>query len=289
MFNPLTLNDKETYLKYYNYEKYPHSQYNFTTLYIWRRYLNTSFKIENGCFCIRHTTKDKTFYMFPVGEKNQCETVFKLLFETDGNVSLSCITKDMYDSLTFKKQVNLCDARYNHDYVYETQKLITLSGKKLHSKRNHVNKFLNTYSNFRFEPITKNNLKDCFSITDIWFKRKYKNINDYAQEEYNSIKDVLNNMEYLSCRGMVLYVNDKPAAYSVGEYMNNTTALIHIEKATGEFDGSYPMINNLMCKHIFPDTQFINREEDMDIENLRKAKLSYHPHHMVEVFNITKV
>lgn len=286
MFTPLTIKDRDIYLKYYDYEKYPHSQYNFTTLYIWRRYLNTAYSLEDGCFIIRHTPNNKTIYMFPVGYKNQSLVAEKLISVNDENVGLNCVTKDMCDMLKFKDKMLITDARYNYDYVYETQKLITLSGKKLHGKRNHINKFLNTYSNYRFEPICKENTADCFDITDQWFKSKYENVNDYAKEEYNSIKDILNNMDVFSCKGLILYVNDKPAAYSVGEYMSNDTALIHIEKATGEFEGSYPMINNLMCKHIFSDTKYINREEDMAIENLRRAKLSYYPHHFVEVVNM---
>ncbi len=288
LFTRLTIDDKEKYLKYYNFEKYPHSQYNFTTLFAWQSFLDTSFDIIDGCFCIRHISNRKIYYMFPVGDNNPNDAIDYLCFKNPGSCILACVTEDMYDKIEKKDCFTKNDNRNNYDYVYETQKLISLSGKKLHSKKNHINKFLNTYNNYRFDFIDEKNIADCLLITDIWFKNKYDSLDKYALKEYYSIKDTLANIKPLGLKGIILYVNDTPAAYSIGEYMSTDTALIHIEKSTGIFNDCYPMINNLMCKYAFSGTSFINREEDMGMENLRKAKLSYRPCRFVEVCDLVK-
>lgn len=287
MYKELTLNDRDKYLDVYNHEDYPHSQHCFTTIYIWRRLLKTTFDIIDGNFCtVNRRRNGSAFFSFPTGSGDTNASLDKLFSDFGTDSSLMCVTADMIKKINADEKFDITEARYNFDYVYETQKLISLSGKKLHAKKNHLNKFLSAYPNYSFEPVCKSNLADCMLLTDMWFDRKYEVKNDYAKAEYDSIRDLLSNMDTLECKGLILYVNGTPAAYSVGEYLSPETAVIHIEKADTAFDGSYAMINNLMAKHVFSDTQFINREEDMDIESLRKAKLSYRPHHFVEVFNL---
>lgn len=287
MFKKLTLKDKETYLKYYNPSDYPHSQYNYTTVYIWRNYLDTHWDIIDNNFCFLNRPGEKSvFASFPIGTGDPNGAIDKLTEIMGSESRIFCVTPQMYDRIDNKDRFKISDARYNFDYVYETDKLINLSGKKLHAKKNHLNKFLSLYPSYSFEPINKSNIDKCMDITNLWFANKYSEKNDYAKNEYNSITDILKNMDFFNCCGIILYVNGKPAAYSVGERMSKDTALIHIEKADASIEGSYAMINNLMCKNLFSDTIYINREEDMGMENLRRAKMSYRPHHMVEVMNL---
>lgn len=289
LFTELKLKDRDKYLSYYNHTDFPHSQHCFTTMYIWRHLLKTRFDIVEGNFCSVGTRRNgETFLSFPVGSAAPAASLEKLFSEFGDASPVMCATADMCEKLDNKEAFSVTDARYNYDYVYETDKLISLSGKKLHSKKNHVNKFIATYKYFRFDEISKSNIKDCMALTDMWFERKYTERDAFANAEYSSIVDLLENMDPLECKGLILYSDSKPIAYSVGEYLSADTAVIHIEKADTDFDGSYAMINNLMAKHVFSDTTYINREEDMDLEPLRKAKLSYRPHHFVEVCNLRK-
>lgn len=289
LFKELTLKDRDTYLSYYNHKDYPHSQHCFTTMYIWRNLLKTRYTIVDNNFCTTGTMSNgNQFFSFPVGSSDPNASIEKLFSKISFSTPIMCVTADMCARLNNKNAFEIKDARYNYDYVYETEKLVSLSGKKLHSKKNHLNKFLSSYPDFRFDMINKKNLHDCLYLTDMWFNRKYTQKSTLANAEYQSITDLLSNIDVLECKGLILYVDSKPVAYSIGEYLSKDTALIHIEKADTDFFGSYAMINNLMAKHVFCDTLYINREEDMGLESLRKAKLSYRPHHFVEVCNLLK-
>ncbi len=289
MFTELTLNDREKYLKYYDSNIFSHSQYNFTTIYAWRRYLSTAFDIIDNNFCILNSPEGKRkFSPFPIGSGDPNVAINALVDTMGSECRIFNVTKQMYDKIENPERFIINEARYNFDYVYETSMLVSLSGKKLHSKKNHLNKFLATYPTYSYELINKKNLDDCIRLTEMWINKKYEksSVKD-AKYEYSSIMDILKNMDILECKGLVLYVEGKAVAYSVGEQVSHDTAIIHIEKADTLYDGSYAMINNLMCKNLFYDTTYINREEDMGLENLRKAKLSYRPHHLVEVMHLT--
>lgn len=289
LFKEITLKDRDTYLKYYDADMYPHSQYSFTIIYSWRNYLNARFDIIDDHFCIINRPSEKSvFSSFPIGKKDPNSAIDFLLGEMGQRGRIFNVTPQMYEKIENPERFIINDARYNFDYVYETSKLISLSGKKLHSKKNHLNKFLSLYPNYYYEPVDKSNLKACMSLADMWFENKYEDLNIRdAKAEYSSITDILNNMKELNCEGLILFSDGKPIAFSVGERINHETAIIHIEKADTSYEGSFAMINNLMCKTLFSDTIYINREEDMGIENIRKAKLSYRPHHFVEVMNLS--
>ena len=168
------------------------------------------------------------------------------------------------------------------DYVYESEKLATLSGKKLHAKRNHINKFKATFENWNFEALTEDNVEECFQMALNW--RRENGCEDDVEKnaEMCVTLNALRLREELELTGGVLRVNGEVVAFTLGEPVCEDTFVVHIEKAYAEVPGAYPMINQLFAKQVYDRYRYINREEDTGAEGLRKAKLSYYPVFMVE-------
>ncbi len=280
MFRALSLRDKALFDKFKT-EEITHSQYNFTNLYMWKHEYNPEIDVIDGCLCVVLKYFGHTMAMFPYGNSN-IKSALDEVFSVYGNITVTALDsqrvlllKELYPD-TFK----FVNVRNNYDYVYTAEKLINLSGRKLHSKRNHLKRFLNNY-NFEYRSITSDNIEDCIRIEKEWLSGKGF-AKSAASSEFSSTMNLLDNFEFLNCRGGIIYVDGYPRAYAVGEMMNSQMAVIHIEKATGEFEGIYAAVNNLVAKNEFSDAKLINREEDMGREMLRKAKLSYYPDMMIE-------
>ena len=169
------------------------------------------------------------------------------------------------------------------DYVYESEKLATLSGKKLHSKRNHVNKFKIVYADrWSYEPISEDNLEECVQTG-----LKWRNENGCEEDEEKNAElcvtlNSLRLFKELDLVGGALRVDGKIIAFTIGEPLSEDTFVVHIEKALGEIEGAYTMINQQFVQHACMDYKYVNREEDTGSEGLRKAKRSYRPAFMVE-------
>ena len=169
------------------------------------------------------------------------------------------------------------------DYVYSREKLATLKGKKLHGKRNHINKFMQENPDWEYKKLVPSMYEDCIAVYDGWKESKDLSEDEFANER-RSVVLALTNMEELGLTGGAILLGGKIKAFTVGERLNDDMQLIHIEKADSEINGLFPMINQQYVLHECADVQYINREEDMGIPNLRKAKLSYKPVKLVEKY-----
>ena len=161
--------------------------------------------------------------------------------------------------------------------MYETEKLASLAGKKLHGKRNHINKFKALYPDWSYEPLNDDNVEDCFQMALKW---RNKNGCEDDPEKNAEMCVTLNSLRLykeLGLKGGVLKADGKIVAFTVGEPVSDDTFVVHIEKAFAEVDGAYPMINQQFVQHECMEYEYVNREEDTGAEGLRKAKLSYRP------------
>ena len=201
------------------------------------------------------------------------------------------VTPDNFERLQewFPDRYQIEYDRDQADYVYETEKLATLSGKKLHGKRNHINKFKIMYEDrWSYEPMTKDNVEDCFQMALKW---RNENGCEEDSEKNAEICVTLNSLrlfEELGLKGGVLRIDGEVAAFTVGEPICSDTFCVHIEKAYAEVQGAYPMINQQFVSHECMDYKYVNREEDTGAEGLRKAKMSYRPVFMVEKGTVTR-
>ena len=168
------------------------------------------------------------------------------------------------------------------DYVYSRESLSTLKGKKLHGKRNHINKFLSKYPDYEYKRLTPEMVEDCVALYDKWIMEKDEETAKTLQTEKRSVLRALNNMEELGLIGGTIFIDNKLCAFTVGERLHPHMQLIHIEKGDTDYEGIFPMINQQYVLHECGDVDLINREEDMGVEGMRKAKRSYQPIKMIE-------
>lgn len=174
------------------------------------------------------------------------------------------------------------------DYVYSAEKLATLSGKHLHGKRNHINRF-EAENDWSFHPLTAEDFGDCTALLGEWLSENPEDISAGASDERIAIERALDNFDALGMMGGILRVSGRPVAFTMGEPVCEHTFVVHFEKAYADINGAYPMVNREFVRLIrqkYPNVQWINREDDMGLESLRQAKESYRPDHMVEKYTV---
>lgn len=183
--------------------------------------------------------------------------------------------------------------RNDSDYVYLSKNLANLQGQKFHKKKNHVSHFMHTYENrWQYKSFPQNDIaNDILKVEEVWFKEKIlqsggiENLEKAVVFEKESVKSAVENAYYLGIFGGVLYVDENPIAMTLASSISDLVVDVHFEKAIFEYakDGAYAVINNLFAKQS-SNFLYINREEDMGIEGLRKAKLSYKPDIVLDKF-----
>lgn len=162
------------------------------------------------------------------------------------------------------------------DYLYDAEDLRTLKGRKYSGKRNHLSHFLKDHPDYEYRALAPDYFSDCLSLTREWAASRGSDLDDPDESDYRMIEAVFNNWGRIKCRGGVIKIDGKVKAFSIGS-VHGDTAYIHFEKADAAYDGLYVAINRLTVENEFPKVSFVNREEDLGIEGLRKAKESYYP------------
>ncbi|WP_231969073.1 phosphatidylglycerol lysyltransferase domain-containing protein [Thermoanaerobacterium sp. RBIITD] len=278
----LSLDDKNLFENYFT--KYPPliSEYTFTNLYMWNHKYNIKYDIIDDCLCM---ASDNTIFP-PVGPAENILSAFdkfyKMLKSDNNEIYLERFDKDTACKISEIYGIEMLHDEDNFDYVYNTNDLINLFGRKYHSKKNHINKFLKTYG-YSIEEISINNVNECLKFTENWISSKGINENSGILSEFEAIKRVFDNYKYFNIKGIVLRIDGKIEAYSFGERLNPDTAVTHIEKANSEVPDAYAFINMSFAK-IMSNYNYINREQDLGLPGLRKAKQSYHPIKMIYKF-----
>ncbi len=263
---------------------------NFSNIFSWRHAMNYRVADIDGFSAIVGKYRHHTFNILPPFYSDEISPSELLIKVKEGlgteKVRMLPVTSDMLSEI--KKELPSAEiilSRSLSDYVYNTQDLINLSGKKYHQKRNHLNSFLSKYDHEYISVSTghKETQKLLRKASEILYVPS--DDRDLADEQI-VINELIENFDALSLVAGIIACDGIPIAYSIGEKMSEDTALIHIEKANRAYSGAYAAINKLFAEKEFSDTKFINREEDMGIEGLRKAKLSYRPIHLGEYYTV---
>lgn len=293
-FSEITICDRELFCSYLLRYGPQASELTFTNLFMWRDFYRFRYAIVNDLLCIiAEPRTGEPFAHIPVGAcspEDFADTVLRLRQYFTGKgwqLQFKKVTQDELERLRafVQQESDILFDRDNSDYVYLTKDLIELKGKKFHGKRNHVNRFLKTYA-FEYVPLDDRYVDACKQIMEDWCStRNCECIRGDYCERYANI-EVLENFEQLGCKGGLIRVNGRFEAFTVGERLNHETAVIHIEKANFDIHGLYPMINQQFCEKEWSDTTYINREQDLGQEGLRKAKLSYNPVKMIDKYSI---
>lgn len=189
----------------------------------------------------------------------------------------------------FEEEFTVEDCRENYDYVYDAEKLRTLSGKAYHKKKNHLNSFLKNYEGrYEFRTLDCSDVAEIESFHDRWLdNRDYEDKHSSMRSEENGIHRLFKYCGFVDCQIGGVYIDGKMEAYSIGSFAPEIKcAFIHIEKANINIPGLYNYINQQFLIHSFPEAEIVNREDDLGQEGLRKAKLSYQPIRLESKYNI---
>ena len=285
-FKKIELSDKKIFDEYYR--KYPqYSSYlSFVNLFSWQAVVNFQYAIVCGHIIVKYENykNKKEYYLIPETDIDSFKTVVDIILEKTPDISMSNLTKRQTEMLEeiYPGMFSFVHKRDNDNYCYLIEKMATLSGKKLHSKKNFVNRFKKEY-NYTYEKIDKTSSKECIELLDTWCKNK--DCEDGGiKAEACACRLALKYMDELSLKGGILRVDGKIVAFSIGEKYNDEMVIIHFEKADINYKGAFQTIFMEFTKNEWMDLKLVNREEDTGEEGLRKAKLSYYPEFMLEMY-----
>lgn len=287
-FRLIKKTDINIFKQYYNYSEALGCDLNLLNAYLWRNEYNIKFAVFDDTLIKAYFKNDNTVwgYCMPAG-KNVSGALHQIMIDAADRgekprfVMLTVAQRAKLES-TFPAIFEYVRSPENQDYIYSTMDLVMLQGKKFHGKRNHISKFYRTYSDVRFEAIDSTNESDAFEVAVEWCRESGCNPDNC--DELDVIRDALNIRSEYNMRGAVLYVYNKPVAMTLGSEISERIFDINFEKALREYDGVYSVICNEFAKTL-TEYEFINREEDMGIEGLRKSKLSYNPVIILDRFN----
>ena len=286
-FRPLSISDKALYEKYLFSDSFRGCELSFSNLICWGKHEIA----YTSNFCVLFSSYGKfSFYPYPIGNGNALPIIEAIILDAKsrGNTAIinSIPPQRLHDFLSiYGEQVTLESRLGSFDYVYSIDDLATLGGKKYQKKRTHLNNFKKKFPSYTVEKITTESLPQIIEMSEKWYKEKAEKdpLNDITYE-HNALSRALENFEALKLDGIMIKSEGEVLAFTMGSRLLCDTFDIQFEKAIPE---AYPAINYEFANYIknkYPDIKFLDREEDMGVEGLRKAKNSYHPHHMTEKY-----
>lgn len=268
--------------------------YNFTNLYVWSRAYNQRIARVDD-FLVTHVCgRMGCSFMFPAGGGDLASVIRKLEEEAAGRgepLRLVCLTPRQMAELEefFPGQFTFTADRDGYDYLYEIDRLADLGGKRLHAKRNHINRFMENNPSWTYEEITPESLGECLAMDKEWYRRSLAREGEAEERDLGdegvALRQAMEHYQALGLEGGLIRVYGEVVAFTMGDLLNSDTYDVHFEKAYGELQGAYAMINREFARWVrgrHPNVRYLNREDDMGVEGLRKAKESYYPDQMVE-------
>ena len=285
-FQPVSLRDKESADACSAKQNYRLCEHCFTDLFIWKDHYDTQLCFQDGYMFVKMATFPEKIpmYLAPIGAGNLKEALLAL--EADAqergiDFAMCTVPEPMIEDMeaVLPGRYMFTEITDGADYIYAADKLMSLSGKKLQSKRNFVNRFQKNYDGrWTYEDMTDENMAEAFAFHLHWCEsgNNCPNGTMYSGETC-AVSLALNNREALGMKGGILRLDGNVIAFTMGCPVSQDTYVVQLEKAEAEIAGAYPMINQQFAQHHFEGYTYVNREDDLGMEGLRKAKLSYHP------------
>lgn len=289
-FRKIEINDKTLYNEHLYAEHTPSCQYGFSNLFMWGiqeiAYVHDHIVLYSrfDCHC---------FYPFPIGTGNKKAVLDAIFADAKERSVCPCLTglteenKKTIETL-YPNQFYFHADRGNYDYVYDINDLADLKGRKLHRKRNHLKHFKKNHPAYMVTPITLENMDRVRAFTADWYKQKLEENpdGDYHHEQM-ALEKAFTYYNDLEMEGLLLEENGEVLGFTMASPLSSDTFDVHYEKARGDIDGAYTTINSEFANYIrakYPHIKYLDREEDMGIPGLRKAKMSYFPHHLIKKY-----
>ena len=287
-FHPVTPADRERIHSFLYFAKGHGCEYSFANLLFWGDQQVAWFEGSPLFFSCFGKWKS---YQMPIGCERLPDAIAAMRQDAKRRgipFRLFGLTKQetlLLDTL-FPGQFRFHTARDSFDYVYDIRRLAELKGKKLQSKRNHCNRFEAQYPNYEILPITADLLPLCEAFTEQWYRSHADSGEDFEGEK-RALTRAFAWFEELKLEGILLRTEDGIMGFSMGNRIREDTFDVNFEKALPQVNGAYPMVNREFARRLhetYPGVQFLNREDDMGLEGLRRAKESYYPDLLLEKF-----
>lgn len=282
-FHPVRLEDRSLIERYTMPSGICNCDLAFANMYCWQEVYHSAWAEIEGFLVIRFRIDggDRIGYMQPVG-KGDFGPIIPLLREdahAHGQrlriIGLTDEGRDMIRRMHVGQFAFESD-RALEDYVYNAEDLRTLPGRRYQPKRNHINRFTAEYPDYHYEVLTRDRFGECMALEREW-RRAHEGHTSELCAEQRAMQRGFEHFEELGLLGGCIYVGERLVAFTFGSAVNDHTFDTHMEKADTEYDGAFTIINKLFAEHLPERFTLINREEDLGLEGLRRAKLSYHP------------
>ena len=263
-------------------------EYSYANLCLWGR---QQVAFLHDCVAFFSHFYGKSVYPYPIGPGDKRAVIAAILHEAQAR-GIPCRLTGLTDAdrqdleTWFPGKFHLHTTRDSFDYVYSIHDLADLKGRKFQKKRNHFNRFKAEHPDYQIIPINSCNMAQAQKMVDQWYRQRIREDpeGDYLLENI-AMARAFQNYHWLEMEGIFLMDGDRVLAVTMGSRMSPDTFDIHFEKALEDVDGAYPAINCEFARYLrekYPEVEFLNREDDVGLEGLRKAKLSYNPHHMIQ-------
>ena len=260
----------------------------FVNLLVWQNAYNNMWAQEDGHLIIKSGKGENSVFRLPFGD--DFHKGIELIREYSGKEYPDFWVQDGKRLEEFKEYCGdkyyLEENRDAFDYIYLQSDLAELSGKKYHGKRNHISAFSKKFA-WEYRAITAQNTEDIKICAEKWYNENSFRADKYLMCEKNGVNTILDNMEKLGVKGGAIYVGGEAVAFTLGSAINCEVFDIHVEKALSQYAESYTVINRAFARTL-TDYKYINREDDMGLEGLRKAKLSYKPSILLKKYSCRK-
>ena len=263
-------------------------EYSFSNIFSYTAKMKLDIADVDGFLVTRCFTDGTIGYCYPVGKgdiKGVLEKIIKDMRNQEKPCYLFGVGLNEAEELDrmFGTAFDIRLDRDGFDYIYKSEDLINLSGKKYQPKRNHISFFKKNY-NWSYESMSSDNIEECYNMNVEWLQSSGSIYSDDLEKELSIVRRIFENFEYLDCKGAVLRVDGKVIAFAMGSQIRSDTFCVHFEKAFSYYRGAYPMINQQFVENELSGYKYIDREDDLGLENLRKAKLSYYPEFLPEKY-----
>ena len=278
-FHVVTVADKPLFDYYILSSEEQNCDLNFANIFCWCSTYHSEVAEVADFLVIRFDNGDAKCYMQPVGKGDKAE-VLELLrrdaFAQRTPLRLYGLSAEWRTFLeeNYPQEFAFDAPRALSDYIYRTEDLAQLQGRKYQPKRNHLNRFVAQHR-WHTAPLSLHNIEDCIALNDKWLSTRIVGETELAEQQ--AIRRAFDNFEVLGLRGLVLYADDRAVAFSYGTPITQRTFCTHIEKYDSSVEGAATMINRLMAQSLEEEFEFVNREDDLGLEGLRFAKMSYYP------------
>ena len=275
----IKITDKPKIDQYLSEQENTISELTFANMFMWRIPYQIRWAEAHGCMMTSYEKNGKLGIAFPVGKgdhKAAAEEALAYFREQNRSPLFYLYSEFAHDfmKMQYGKAVSITNDEGSNDYVYLASALMELPGKKYHQKRNHISSFSKMYP-YTYEPITPENIPECVKLFEDWYQTRMDTPD--IQDDREAKRALFSHYEELGVTGGLIRVLGEVVAVDVGERLNSNTFVVHAEFAHANLRGAFAVINQEFVRHECAGYTYINREEDMGIEGIRRAKRSYYP------------